>query len=39
VDSDQLQNPHRGHGGGAGDLTPGITVSAGVVIGFSLISG
>ncbi|MFI1032396.1 SIMPL domain-containing protein [Streptomyces sp. NPDC020951] len=45
VDSDQLQNTYRSHssGGGAGgegDLTPGkVTVSAGVLIGFSLIGG
>ncbi|MET8176571.1 SIMPL domain-containing protein [Streptomyces clavifer] len=41
VDAEQLQN-YRGHGGhdggGEGDLTPGrVTVSAGVVIGLSLI--
>ncbi|MEU1495747.1 SIMPL domain-containing protein [Streptomyces sp. NPDC005776] len=45
VDSDQLQNSYRGHrqGGGAGgegDLAPGkISVTAGVVIGFSIIGG
>jgi uncharacterized protein len=45
VDSDQLQNNYRSHSsggeaGGDGDLTPGkISVSAGVVIGFSLIGG
>lgn len=45
VDSDQLQNVYRGHGGyaggmgGDGDLAPGkITVAAGVILGFSLIS-
>lgn len=44
VDSEQLPNPYRGHGhssatGGDGDLTPGkISVSAGVLLGFSLIS-
>ncbi len=46
VDSEQVQNSYRSHrGGGAGgdgdgDLTPGrISVTAGVVIGFSLIGG
>jgi len=45
VDSDQLQNVYRSHGqgggaGGDGDLSPGkISVSAGVLIGFSIISG
>ncbi|MEU7095683.1 SIMPL domain-containing protein [Kitasatospora aureofaciens] len=45
IDSDHLQNSYRSHrssgdGSGDGDLTPGkISVSAGVVIGFSLISG
>ncbi|TWE16737.1 SIMPL domain-containing protein [Kitasatospora atroaurantiaca] len=45
VDSDQLQNSYRGHArgggsGGEGDLAPGkISVTAGVVLGFSLISG
>ncbi|MBB4951736.1 hypothetical protein F4556_007271 [Kitasatospora gansuensis] len=45
VDSEQLQNSHRGHGqgggsGSEGDLAPGkITVTAGVTIGFSIISG
>jgi uncharacterized protein YggE len=45
IDSEQLQNNYRGHsrsatGSGEGDLTPGrITVSAGVVLGFSLING
>lgn len=45
VDSDQLQNSYRGHGragggGGEGDLAPGkVTVTAGVVIGFSIIGG
>ncbi|MBM7439468.1 SIMPL domain-containing protein [Streptomyces sp. HB132] len=43
VDAEQLQN-YRGHsgqhGGGEGDLTPGrVTVSAGVVLGFSLVGG
>lgn len=43
IDSEQMPNTYRSHaqstaGGGEGDLTPGkITVSAGVVIGFSLI--
>jgi uncharacterized protein len=43
VDSDQLQNVYRGHGsgggaGGEGDLTPGkINVTAGVVVGFSIV--
>jgi hypothetical protein len=43
VDAEQIQNVYRSHGqsGGAsgdGDLAPGkITVSAGVVLGFSLI--
>lgn len=43
IDSEQMQNNSRSHGGsgaaaGEGDLTPGkITVSAGVVLGFSLI--
>jgi uncharacterized protein len=43
VDSDQLQNVYRGHGsgggaGGEGDLTPGkISVTAGVVVGFSIV--
>ena len=45
VDSDQLQNVYRSHGGGSGaggegDLTPGkISVAAGVVLGFSLVGG
>ncbi|MGW4030103.1 SIMPL domain-containing protein [Streptomyces sp. NPDC004838] len=45
VDSDQMQNSYRSHssGGGAGgdgDLTPGkISVSAGVVLGFSITGG
>jgi uncharacterized protein YggE len=45
VDSDQLQNVYRSHGqgggaGGDGDLSPGkISVSAGVLLGFSIISG
>ena len=47
VDSDRMQGyrSYRGHGGdgdagGEGDLTPGkVTVSAGVVLGLSLISG
>ncbi|MCX4744989.1 SIMPL domain-containing protein [Kitasatospora sp. NBC_01287] len=46
VDSEQLQNRYRGHGRGSGggsgdgDLAPGqITVSAGVLLGFSLIEG
>ncbi|MEU4300141.1 SIMPL domain-containing protein [Kitasatospora aureofaciens] len=45
IDSDHLQNSYRSHrssgdGSGDGDLTPGkISISAGVVIGFSLISG
>jgi uncharacterized protein YggE len=44
VDSEQLQNVYRSHGqaaggGGDGDLAPGkISVSAGVVVGFSLIA-
>ncbi|MEU0148158.1 SIMPL domain-containing protein [Streptomyces sp. NPDC006288] len=44
VDAEQVQN-YRGHGGndgdgGEGDLTPGrVTVSAGVMVGFSLIGG
>jgi uncharacterized protein len=44
VDSDQLQSPYRSHrqspaGGGEGDLTPGkVTISAGVIVGFALIS-
>ena len=43
IDSDQVQNTYRSHsqsasGAGEGDLTPGkVTVSAGVVVGFSLI--
>jgi uncharacterized protein len=43
IDSDQMQNTYRSHAqyaaaSGEGDLTPGkITVSAGVVLGFSLI--
>lgn len=43
IDSDQMQNTYRSHSqaaavGGEGDLTPGkINVSAGVVLGFSLI--
>ena len=43
IDSDQMQNTYRSHAqstaaGGEGDLTPGkITVTAGVVLGFSLI--
>ncbi|HTJ72121.1 MAG TPA: SIMPL domain-containing protein [Actinospica sp.] len=43
IDSEQMQNAYRSHAqaattGGEGDLTPGkITVSAGVVLGFSLI--
>ncbi|WP_329034542.1 SIMPL domain-containing protein [Streptomyces sp. NBC_00178] len=44
VDAEQVQNyrSHSSHdsGGGEGDLTPGkVTVSAGVVLGFSLIGG
>ncbi|MFJ8430877.1 SIMPL domain-containing protein [Kitasatospora sp. NPDC094019] len=45
VDSERVQNSYRRHGGGAdgdtdGDLTPGrISVTAGVVVGFSLIGG
>ncbi|MFJ6770201.1 SIMPL domain-containing protein [Kitasatospora sp. NPDC091257] len=45
IDSDQLQNSYRSHrsssdGSGDGDLTPGkISVSAGVVLGLSLING
>ncbi|WP_405914741.1 SIMPL domain-containing protein [Streptomyces sp. NBC_00728] len=45
VDSDQLQNTYRGHrqasgAGGEGDLAPGkISVTAGVVIGFSITGG
>ena len=45
VDSDQLQNTYRSHGqtmgaGGEGDLSPGkISVSAGVLVGFAIISG
>ncbi|MFF4244545.1 SIMPL domain-containing protein [Streptomyces sp. NPDC001822] len=44
VDDGQVQSyrAHGGHddGGGEGDLTPGkVTVSAGVVLGFSLIGG
>ncbi|MEZ0066557.1 uncharacterized protein YggE [Streptacidiphilus sp. MAP12-20] len=46
IDSDQLSNAYRSHGGyasgdgGEGDLAPGkISVSAGVVLGFSLITG
>ncbi|MFC1416124.1 hypothetical protein [Streptacidiphilus cavernicola] len=45
VDSDQLQNSYHGHGqgggaGGEGDLSPGkTTVSAGVLVGFSIING
>ncbi|MFI9323519.1 SIMPL domain-containing protein [Kitasatospora aureofaciens] len=45
IDSEHLQNSYRSHrssgdGSGDGDLTPGkISVSAGVVLGFSLISG
>jgi uncharacterized protein YggE len=44
IDSERMQNTYRGHAqsaaaGGEGDLTPGkITVSAVVVLGFSLIS-
>ncbi|MEK8142017.1 SIMPL domain-containing protein [Streptomyces sp. M10(2022)] len=44
VDSDQLQS-YRGHGQGGGtageaDLTPGkVSVSAGVVLGLSLVTG
>ncbi|MFJ8884654.1 SIMPL domain-containing protein [Streptomyces sp. NPDC102402] len=44
VDAEQIQS-YRGHGGadadgGEGDLTPGkVTVSAGVVLGFSLLGG
>jgi hypothetical protein len=43
IDADQMQNTYRSNAqsaatGGEGDLTPGkITVSAGVVLGFSLI--
>lgn len=45
VDSEEMRNNYRGHGGGGGaggdgDLTPGkISVSAGVILGFSLIGG
>ncbi|MFJ3082609.1 SIMPL domain-containing protein [Streptomyces halstedii] len=44
VDAEETQNyrSHRGHAvdGGEGDLTPGkVTVSAGIVLGFSLLGG
>lgn len=45
VDSDQMRNSYRGHrqaggAGGEGDLAPGkISVTAGVVIGFSITGG